>query len=645
MGWSIVKFEAEGIVSFHEAKLEMEQGKVTIVYGENWDSDDDDKSNGSGKSGFLEILGFGISGSPLRKIKIGELVNDDCSSGFTDVLLFNKALDETMRIERNIWRKKSATVKVTINDDPDHTKHLTGTDEANEFILNKLGVSKDDLYDFFILTNSKTGSFLDASDTKKKEIINRFSNGKIVDKSISELEIDIDSSKSDVDEFQNKLDSLHYTKRALKETLNESIEALKKPKEDEEKKEDPTIKFTQLIAKEEKEIILAKEEIYNCNLDLIDINKEISEFPDSSSSLNDLSLKEKSIEKLKDSRENLRDEVRSLTSEISIIEAKISGAVECPKCSHEFDLSDKDFNIKDAEKELDILIDSKNIKVIKGKALSTDISNSQLEIDEIRIKIKESKKELDKLNSEKDSIISDKNTETRRVDNSEAKIESWKLTISQLIESQKQAENAKPVDTLTPIRNKISQVEKEVSETELSLKNYSEEYDDFVIQLDHFKRFKSYLANKSLKAMEYLTNIYLEDIGSDIFIELNDEKKNANGSIKEKISANLIRNGIDIGSINKRSNGEKASISLALSKTLSHLINLNAGENKGVDFTLIDERLDAIDASGMTKIVRAYEKSESTVMLITHIPLPQNVGNPITIVKENDVSRILIENE
>ena len=68
---------------------------------------------------------------------------------------------------------------------------------------------------------------------------------------------------------------------------------------------------------------------------------------------------------------------------------------------------------------------------------------------------------------------------------------------------------------------------------------------------------------------------------------------------------------------------------------------MNAGEGRGLDLLIIDEILDSADAEGMTNVVRAFEKSEDNVILITHIPLPASVGQPITVVKENDLSRIL----
>ena len=219
----------------------------------------------------------------------------------------------------------------------------------------------------------------------------------------------------------------------------------------------------------------------------------------------------------------------------------------------------------------------------------------------------------------------------------ESKIEAYHIKIDALISKDKD-------DVTAPLINKLSSIGDKMKPLKEKFADLESERGDYTVQLDVFRRFKSHLANLSLKSMESLANDFLEDFGSDIFIQLNSEKKLASGKSKEKIDASLIRNGVDIGSFNKRSGGEKASINLSFAKTLSHLINLNAGEGRGLNLLVVDEILDSTDQDGMINIVRSLEKSGTTCILITHIPLPNSIGNPITVCKEGDISKIL-ENE
>ena len=56
--------------------------------------------------------------------------------------------------------------------------------------MEKLGISKEELFNNFILSKYKYKDFLNSSDTEKKEIINRFSNASLVDKALEQIETD-----------------------------------------------------------------------------------------------------------------------------------------------------------------------------------------------------------------------------------------------------------------------------------------------------------------------------------------------------------------------------------------------------------------------------------------------------------------------
>lgn len=630
--WYLKELEIDGLMSFGEAKLTFNQGEVAIIYGNNLDAGDE-KSNGSGKSAILEGIGFGITGSPLRKVKIGELVNDECKQAFVKVTLGNDGLGEEMVIERIAYRKKSSVCKVFVGDvggELSRVDNLTSTDDANKYVAGKIGIVKEDLLNFFILMASQFTPFLDASDTKKKEVINRFSNGIIVDNAIEALEADVELCKEEFTETQQNCRSLESTLTALRSTLKETLE-----KKDDGGSVDEEISLCRekiLIHKE----CLSKLEYDNKEnaLDLIDVEEEIEDSPDTSK----LDDEKTHYQKLADESRAEMSEKKSLINEnkhrIYHLEIKIDGSIDCPKCGHEFDPSDKGFDLDEADKEIVRL--KKNNELLTSIGLDYKASyNKALEkVDSLSSRIKKVADKRKSLEREKNAIENDISENTIKLKSTKSKIESLEIKIEALSSKEE-------VDAVTPLKNKIKSVEAKYEPLSEKLADLEAEMNDFTIQLDVFKRFKSHLANMSLKSMEALANDFLEDFGSDIFLELNAEKKLANGKTKEKIDAALVRNGVDIGSFNKRSGGEKAAINLAFAKTLSHLINLNAGENRGFNLLVVDEILDATDQEGLQKIVRAFEKSDSSVIMISHIPLPDSVGRHITVCKENDLSRIL----
>lgn len=65
-------------------------------------------------------------------------------------------------------------------------------DAYNRYILDKLGITRDELLNNFILSKYRYEDFLSSSDKEKKEIINRFSNGILVDEAIARVEEDIE---------------------------------------------------------------------------------------------------------------------------------------------------------------------------------------------------------------------------------------------------------------------------------------------------------------------------------------------------------------------------------------------------------------------------------------------------------------------
>ena len=73
--WKLLSIHAENLCAFKEFHYVLMQGVTTLIFGNNMDNDSQ-KSNGSGKSALVEAVALGITGSPLRKIKNEEIIND-----------------------------------------------------------------------------------------------------------------------------------------------------------------------------------------------------------------------------------------------------------------------------------------------------------------------------------------------------------------------------------------------------------------------------------------------------------------------------------------------------------------------------------------------------------------------------------------
>lgn len=191
--WKLNEIYAENICSFKEIHYVLHQHVTTLIFGNNKDNETQ-HSNGSGKSALIECIALGITGTPLRKVKNDEIINDKTDECRICLQFFNDSQDEVFTIERQFFRKGPSIVNCHIER---NGKGVT-TDEAvqpsidsyNKYILEKLGIGKEELFNNFILSKYKYKDFLNSSDTEKKEIINRFSNASLVDKALEQIETD-----------------------------------------------------------------------------------------------------------------------------------------------------------------------------------------------------------------------------------------------------------------------------------------------------------------------------------------------------------------------------------------------------------------------------------------------------------------------
>lgn len=192
--WQLIKIEAENLCTFPNLQYELLQGVTTLVFGDNRDNDSQ-RSNGAGKSALLESIAVGITGTTLRKIRSEEIINDASDECHIVLTFYNKAIEETFIVDRRISRKSPSQVKCFIirgGIEAPRSETIKHSLEAyNRFILEKLGISKEELFNNFILSKYRYENFLSTSDKVKKDIINRFSNGVLVDGAIEAVERDL----------------------------------------------------------------------------------------------------------------------------------------------------------------------------------------------------------------------------------------------------------------------------------------------------------------------------------------------------------------------------------------------------------------------------------------------------------------------
>lgn len=786
--WKLLEIKIKNIVSFHEASLSIEQGVATLIFGKNEDNASQ-PCNGSGKSSLIEAISFALTGEQLRKVKsVEEIINDHADYAYVYVKLENDYNNTSFTIERTISRNTPQSIEC-------HKYNASGeeieTDKTiqptvldyNKFILGEIGLTKEDIYNNFILCDNKYESFFDCSDKNKKEIINRFSNGIIIDDSIARVQADMEPIEAELTKANNKvinvkgsisaienelahIDEKKANAKQERETRIERLDAqIQKCREDIEAVDDKQEKAEariKLLKKLQNEV----EELEESDLSLLEAYKKIkticsdnelgtiSEFDVLSEkykqqlsdqqinvkniknkiddavvmvkkhkdeyqkcadlyqkhhnegvklSEQDTALKEKinaEIEKIDQKLDKIEDDINSNKKRQAELEAMISrnsalmdGAIVCPKCQHKF-FVDEDVTVDDVKKALEIFqseVKKKKAEVIKLteefntideqgekkseeiseinkklkaraneleeeyrklKALSANVDSAEYNVTSLQKQLVTSENELDRLNGKIEVMRNRLFGEITgilegRVMNGENYIEQQVSSItflkgqmSQYQQSKKELLEAPETDLAASLQESLEKYQDELQAAEKAASDIQVEYNKLKEQELHFTMFKSYIANKKIDALSLIVNDFLEKIGSDIRLKLEGFTVTKTGKFRDKISVQVMRDGIDCGSYHKFSGGEKARLNLACILSLHTLTNSNCEDGKGLDFIIIDELLDKSDEVGMSTYCEALNKLGQTSLLITQGGISEGYPHKLLIVKKQGVSTI-----
>lgn len=226
--WKLKSIEAENLCAFRSLAYTLQQGVTTLLFGNNKDNDSQ-QSNGAGKSALLECIAVGLTGSPLRKIRTEEIINDAAEQCRITLHLANDASNEELIIARSIPRKGASTVACKLY----RGGEIVTTDEAvqhsvdayNKYILEKLGITREELLNNFILSKYRYEDFLSSSDKEKKEIINRFSNGILVDEAIARVEEDLEPLSGEQQKIDLELAGIDGRIEMLQEQIAKEVAA------------------------------------------------------------------------------------------------------------------------------------------------------------------------------------------------------------------------------------------------------------------------------------------------------------------------------------------------------------------------------------------------------------------------------------
>lgn len=770
--WHIKSIHAKNLCSFLNLDYSPKQGAATLIFGNNLDSDSQN-SNGSGKSALIEAIAIGLTGEPLRKVNADEIINDTQDESTISIVLTNDVLGEQITVNRRLSRKQPQQIQIIKQSGPydtDIEEIIQATvADYNKYILDQIGLSKEDIFGNFILTARKYKSFLASSDKEKKEIINRFSNGVIVDQSIEELHADMqpieaemkeaekevavctgrvealgteiekainesaerratnesriknwrelisqkradirttNDTISKIDESLGSLDDLDVEMQNLEKNdkdINESLKVIIKHFKDNDlalstdyahemsvlnEQADVVSENAKSVAakvKELKESLEDAEKKYaaTCATLKSKLDKNESNRTECSERLEKLT---KAVKRLQSKSDSLNNDERTKRREVASLENQLAGVIQCPKCKHEFVLN-VNLDIEAARKSLKALKDAltqltdaiasnakeynktvsdgKNQREIETslenerRQISLDSEKEERAIKEIRQTYSRYEAKVEETNSQL-ALIQDKISKIRKrifdevfeiidsaykrresqIKSLEEDINTMNGSITSYEKAIEDAQNASEEDILASLKK--SQLEYQQSlQKAIEVKNGVEgKLNELKAQEAYFVEFKTYLENTKINAISQITNEFLETIGSDIRVALSGYTILKSGKVRDKISVSLLRDGVDCGSFEKFSAGERVRVELASILSMNQLTNLNCEDGKGLDLLIADEVLDSADEQGLASVFKALNQTQITSLVVSHGLTNEGYPNKITVTKSNGISSI-----
>lgn len=786
--WKLRKVYATNIVSFRELEMNVNEDVATLIFGMNMDNENQ-RNNGSGKSSLIEAIAFGITGDTLRKVDTDEIINDAAEHASVQLIFENTFDRNCFTVERIIHRKGAQEISCDMYNpegekiNVDRTVQPTVND-YNKYILEELGLTKDDIYSCFILCKNKYKSFLEASDRSKKELINRFSNGQLVDQSIEQLRKDMEpvykdllqkdgevtklvgkiealdeqlqkavadeqdaqaSKEQKISQIEKDIEETRGNLRSLKETVkkaNDRLDTIDAYGDELEKLEDsgkslvdkyhvihdkfielgiPVISDYEEKCKEhqkklndaELQMPLVKKEILDAEKRVEAAESTLSkkkaeheklkaeyadESKDSKIRIEEIQLKieklDKTLDKTRTTIKEAQEDYNEVDKDLVRLRNLIQGKVTCPKCGHEFILSEEGKTLEDLRKEaqqcekdktsiqeeIDSLnkkyddaekkrsdneqkvkdikkgLSDKNDKVIelgnelRGLQETFNIENQKLDTLKSRMTALQNTVKLSSgfmvdlgkamFDEAFNAIDSRMDTGEQFVKDKKAEITRKEALVEQHQESIKALRDSSTGDITESLKKSREDYEKQHGTAVIARDKVKTEYDKLQVQELYFSDFKSYLANQKIDAIAAITNDFLTKIGSDIRVELEGFKKLKSGKIRDKITVRILRNGVDCGSFEKFSGGEKARVCLANILAMWQLTNSSCADGKGLGLLIIDEVLDCSDESGIASYCEAINKFGITTLMVTQGLVAESYPYRLLVTKSNGISTI-----
>lgn len=603
--WYPVKIEFGSLFAFRDrAEVAFKRGECTVIFGDNR-TDRGSLNNGSGKSTLFEAISLALTGDLLPRdtpITRDKAINRERDEAWVTMSLANDVLHQTMEIRRRFYRKRSA--KATLFENDRENTQLTSVAEVDKRILELLGLSREDLLRYYIISQDRQYNFLTAPDTTKKEILNRITNADMLQPVLDAIKADHKAADDRVAEYDTQVLMLETRLETLEENLKEL-----KANHSAEANIEGLIGLLEGYINDAATLGLQAQAIRN-------------EFETEKT-------KRTSLEQQLETAPNFAEDIAAAEGKIAAAQKErkknrrakeelalaLEGAIECPKCHErfipnaEFDLTPDQIRKIITQREADDVKLAAAVK--KAEEALEALEDKQREYDQLQSELSRVKRSMVAIRERADRL-------KRQMDD----VERRKNDLQKRIEEARRAANEDASIKTAEAKIKATKAELKTAKAELADFRYLAEsmaFWDFHMGKNGFT---TYLANKAIDALTGSANRFLEIMDMDFRLHITPFQTLKNGDARDKMEVFISSDGISTNGYATYSGGERQRVGIAALLGVQRLLNMST-DGRGLDMLLLDESLSGVDSLGTMSIVKTMKRLKTTILLIT-----QNIEDP-----------------
>jgi len=670
-----------------------------LIIGENNDAAGAD-SNGAGKSTFLNAISWAIFGRTPNNVD-----SDDVIRRGTNVVRVRLGMVDSEKREIQIVRERQLKGKHELQWFVDGESQTQRTMKQTQLsILNYFGILENNTEYFSDFLNTTYFSvdavkaFAGKKSTSKDrmDLISRFLNLEILEKSTSKSKIYANRLKSDLKVIQGKIEFLKnkldegFNKEQIdsdiqeyessKKQLQADLKKLKKQHEAASNYEEIKGQIVDVdghIEHYNNELAtivkIYKEQIQDLENKLSNssaIKEKIQKLQEQSMAKAD-ALKDKDLNKFTDWLEKGKIKKNNLTNELNQLHSQLQKPQYCPDCNTE------------------LMVEDGIIKSYDSKGIEAKQATINTELNKINSLLKDKQNDYNELKQQQDDLLTIQNDikinyqllegvqdipdkikglnakiTAKEADNKiqVKELSKKKLGLELKIRTFNIDEDLTTYDIergMDVANKKLSDITDEVARLKAQLDSRAQDQQaldtmvkeetgfidniaNYTYWVEGFPAIRRWMIEAFLPTFEQQTNGYLNkmEVGMRTRFDTLTEKKSGKGQFKEAFDLSIIDENNEKRDLETYSSGEAKRIGVCVGFALREL-TLSKGYSN-FNFLMMDEVIDSLDETGIGEFFNLLQSITGMKLLITHnTDLKTRFANTITIRKQDGVSTVI----